>query len=258
MRTSQPSQPTTGTNNTGPHGLGAGLGAAGSRLPVPPRERKPALAALAVLLILGGALVSAYLVIQSGQRVSAIAVAAPVAAGEQIPESALKEVTIGNTGIKFIRWNERQKVLRSFAAMPLAPETLLTNNMLTTVQDATKGRVIIGLSLKAGQAPSEGLTPGQRVAVYAVGGRTESGIKPGTLLSADALVHKVPGSSTSSSLSSRTAATGAETRVSIAVAPEQAAAIAQAASSGDVAVAVVPPGTTVPIPQAKPQTKPGG
>ena len=78
----------------------------GQRLPVPPRERKPALAALAVLLILGGALTSAYLVMASGQRVSAIRVGQPVAAGQQIPLTALEEVQIGNTGIEFISWSE--------------------------------------------------------------------------------------------------------------------------------------------------------
>src|SRR4051812_12001454 len=106
MRTSQP----TTTNNTGAHGLGPGLGAAAAqRLPVPPRERKPALAALAVILILGGALVSAYLVMASGQRVNAVSISQPVAAGQLIPDSALKQVQIGNTGIPFIYWTEHNK-----------------------------------------------------------------------------------------------------------------------------------------------------
>ena len=45
---------------------------AARRLPAPARERKPALAALAVLLILGGALGAGFLVLQSGKRVAAI------------------------------------------------------------------------------------------------------------------------------------------------------------------------------------------
>ena len=86
----------------GAAGLGrSGLGASGGqRLPVSPRERRPALAALAVLLILGGALTSAYLVMASGERVSAIRIAQPVAAGQQIPMSALEEVQVGDTGIR--------------------------------------------------------------------------------------------------------------------------------------------------------------
>ncbi|GAA0959239.1 hypothetical protein [Actinocorallia libanotica] len=259
MRTSQPSQP-TGTNNTGPRGLGTGLAAsAGQRLPVPPRERKPALAALAVLLILGGALASAYLVIQSGDRVSAIAVERAVAAGERIPANALKEVSIGDTGIPYVRWSERDKVAQAYAKVPLTPGSLLTNNMVSAEQATTTGRLVVGLSLKAGQVPSEGLQPGQTVALYAVGGR-ESGIKAGTLLAPDAVVRKVAGSDTGDSKLVNTTRASTEVRVSVEVLPEQAPAVTQAASAGDVAVAVVPPGTTVPVPQAKPQTKtkPGG
>ncbi|WP_106403494.1 hypothetical protein [Actinocorallia populi] len=263
MRTSQPSQP-TGTNNTGPRGLGTGLAAsAGQRLPVPPRERKPALAALAVLLILGGALVSAYLVIQSGDRVSAIAVNAPVAAGERIPATALKEVSIGDTGIEYVRWSELDKVTQTYAKVPLTPGALLVSEMTSQVPDTTKGRVIVGLSLKAGQVPSQGLEMGQTLALYAVGGR-ESGVKPGTLLAADAVVREVPGSSSDDSELSARMKSSTEVRVSVEVLPEQAPAVTQAASAGDVAVAIVPPGTAVPQtpapakPQTKPTTKPGG
>ncbi|GAA2718094.1 hypothetical protein [Actinocorallia aurantiaca] len=261
MRTSQPSQPTTGTNNTGPRGLGTGLAAsAGQRLPVPPRERKPALAALAVLLILGGALVSAYLVIQSGQRVSAIAIDKAVAAGEQIPVTALKQVSIGDTGIPYVSWSELDEVTKSYALVPLTPGALLVSGMTTQTQETAKGRVLVGLSLKAGQLPSEGLKPGQRLALYAVGGRSESGIKPGTMLSADALVYKTPATSDDGSLASKTKTrTSTEVRVSVEVLPEQAPAITLAASAGDIAVVVVPPGTTVTMPQApqsKPQSKP--
>src|SRR3954447_15220812 len=95
--------------------------AAGHRIPVPPRERKPALAALAVLLIVGGALVSAYLVMASGQRVSAVRISRAVAAGQQIPASALEEAQIGNTGVEFIRWSERNKITNAYASVALVP-----------------------------------------------------------------------------------------------------------------------------------------
>src|SRR5688500_13092246 len=87
-----PGQQGPGQQGPGQAGLGrTGLGASGGqRLPAAPRERKPALAALAVLLILGGALTSAYLVMASGQRVAAIRIAQPVAAGQRIPLGALE------------------------------------------------------------------------------------------------------------------------------------------------------------------------
>src|ERR671915_2342757 len=105
MRTSQSTAGGSATASAAPAAISANSNlrsGTGQRLPVPPRERKPALAALAVLLILGGALTSAYLVMASGQRVSAIRVAQPVAAGQRIPLGALQEVQIGNTGIDYI------------------------------------------------------------------------------------------------------------------------------------------------------------
>jgi hypothetical protein len=251
MRTSQP----TTTNNTGAHGLGPGLGAAAAqRLPVPPRERKPALAALAVILILGGALVSAYLVMASGQRVNAVSISQPVAAGQLIPDSALKQVQIGNTGIQFINWTERTKITRSYAAVNLVPGTLLTNGMLAADTDAAKGRVIIGLELKPSQVPAGGLSLGDKVALYAVGAAGQGGIKPGTILAADALVQYVSYSGDRRSSSSD------NSLVSVAVLPDEAPALSQAASAGSVAVALVPAGTVVTIPQAAPAKvqKPGG
>lgn len=245
MRTSQP----TSSNNSGAHGLGAGLGAAtAQRLPVPPRERKPTLAALAVLLILGGALVSAYLVIASGQRVSAIKIVKPVAAGAAIPRDALEEQQVGDTGIEYLSWNQVNKVVGRSASVGLAPDSLLTNNMILAKEKEriTQGKVIVGLSLRVSQLPGDGLAEGEKVAIYAVGGRAESGVKPGTLLSADAIVTFYSGP-TSTKVS-----TSAGTRVSVAVPPEQAQAILQAASAESVAVARIPDGTTIPQPTVKP------
>jgi hypothetical protein len=222
---------------------------AGQRLPVPPRERKPALAAIAVLLILGGALTSAYLVMASGQRVSAIRVKEPVAAGQQIPQSALEEVQIGDTGIAYLRWNERGKVSQAYAAVPLVPGALLTNQMMAQPDAAaTQGRVVVGLALKPGQLPSKDLVRGDHVAVYAVGG-PNSGVPGGTVLAPDGIVQDVRqlGEGTLEST---------QTRISVAVPPDQAPALAEAASASAAAVALVPAGTTVP--STAPGAKPSG
>src|SRR4051812_19404561 len=172
MRTSQSTAGGAASASTGSaaiSGKSSLTSGPGQRLPVPPRERKPALAALAVLLILGGALTSAYLVMASGERVSAIRIAQPVAAGQQIPDAALQEVQIGNTGIDFIAWSERNRVTRNYAAVPLVQGALLTNRMVTSDSASTQGRVTLGLSLKPGQLPSQPLVNGDHVAVYAVG-----------------------------------------------------------------------------------------
>ncbi|GAA2451600.1 hypothetical protein GCM10010191_82200 [Actinomadura vinacea] len=233
---------TTPAGGPGGDGLGrSGLGAAGGqRLPAAPRERKPALAALAVLLILGGALASAYLVMASGQRVSAIRIAQPVAAGQRIPLNALEEVQVSDTGADYyINWTERAAVARTYAAVPLVQGALLTNRMVSRTDDAAKGRVVVGLALKPGQFPSRGMETGKRVSLYAVGGGTGGGPRAGTVLSADAIVVGVTQGGDSGRLR------GDQTTVDVAVPPNEAPLVTQGASAGTVAVALIPEGTRV-------------
>ncbi|WP_207945217.1 hypothetical protein [Actinomadura rubrisoli] len=230
-----PASPPGGTAGLGRSGLGT---SGGQRLPTSPRERKPALAALAVLLILGGALASAYLVMASGQRVSAIRIAQPVAAGQRIPPGALEEVQVGDTGIQYINWSERQNVGKYYAAVPLVKGALLTNSMISPSDSAAKGRLVVGLALKPGQLPARGVDIGKRVTLYAVGGGTGGGPRAGTVLASDAIVigaGRGGGDRLRSDL----------TIVDVAVLPADAALLAQAASAGTVALALVPDGTKV-------------
>jgi len=78
---------------------------AGRRPPSAPRERKPALAVLAVILIVGGALAAGILVIKTGHRVGAVEVTQAVAQGEQIPANAIAEVQIAaDSGVRYVSW----------------------------------------------------------------------------------------------------------------------------------------------------------
>ncbi|GAA2160302.1 hypothetical protein [Actinomadura napierensis] len=259
-------QTLAGGSSGGSSGPGAGGGpgrsglgtSGGQRLPVSPRERKPALAALAVLLILGGALASAYLVMASGQRVSAIRIAQPVAAGQRIPQSALEEVQIGDTGVQFVNWSERLNVSRYYASVPLVKGALLTNGMIGRTDEAAKGRLVVGLALKPGQLPSGGVESGKKVTLYAVGNGGGGGPRAGTVLAADAIVVNVGGGGSGRLRSD-------QTNVDVAVAPGDAAQVTEAASAGTVAIALIPGGTKVagqpsaaPSGGAQPPAEPGG
>ena len=113
----------------------------GRRLPSAPRERKPALAALAVLLILGCALGTGFLVIQSGKRVAAIEISQQVGAGQRIPATAMQEVQIAsNSGLSYVPWNQATQVARFYAANPIPAGTLLTNAMVSSSTTSTAGR----------------------------------------------------------------------------------------------------------------------
>jgi hypothetical protein len=203
------------------------------KLPGAPRERKPALAALAVVLILGGALAVGYLMLQSGKRAEAIQITREIGQGQQIPLSAMQEVQVpANSGLHYVPWSQASQVAQTFAATAIPPGTLLTSNMAVRTNTMTNGKTVMGLALKDGQLPS-GLTVGDRINIYEVSDASEACPgAPGSLLSGDAVVLGVSTPSSSSST--------AVADVEVAVNPTTAGPVACNASNGILGVAVAP------------------
>jgi hypothetical protein len=140
---------------------------AGRRLPSAPRERKPALAVLAVLLIVGGALAAGLLVVRSGQRVGAIEVTQTVVEGEHIPLSAMSEVMIASdSGLSYVGWQYQSQVPVWYASTTIPPGTVLNNNMLRRTNPLSNVQATdVGLALKDGQVPA-GLQVGDTINIY--------------------------------------------------------------------------------------------
>ena len=212
--------------------------APGSRRPPQvARERKPALAALALLLIAGGALGAAYLVLQNGHRVAAIEVTQQLGAGERIPPAALREVDIAvGSGLSYVPWSEAGQVGQFYAATAIPPGTLLTGSMVARVNGLATGKAVVGLALKDGQLP-DGLQAGDHVNLYQVSDATQSCPgTPGSTLASDAVVLGIgasPAATSSSSIDLR-----------VALDPSVAGAVACNAANSNVAVVVLPgPGT---------------
>jgi hypothetical protein len=207
---------------------------AGRRLPSAPRERKPALAALAVLLILGCALGTGFLVIQSGKRVAAIEISQPIGNGQQIPLSAMTEVQIAsNTGLSYVPWDQASQVARYYAATGIPAGTLLTSSMVAATNTSTRGRDVEGLALKDGQLP-RGLEVGDHVNIYDVSDATESCPgHPGQNLTVNAVVLAMysPESTQGSS---------AQEDIDVALNPANAGAVSCNASNGIVGIAILP------------------
>lgn len=231
MRTSE-KPPRDGRSGTGrpaeTNGGRAGLSAPASRkLPVPPRERRPALAALAVLLVLGGALATTLLVMRTGDRVAAIRITQQVAAGQPIAASAMEEVQVAQTGVDYVPWRLRQQVARTYARVTLIPGTLLTRQMTTSAsEELAPGKAIVGLALKTGQMPAD-LARGQRVQVIHVPARSSGA---GRVLVPNALVHTIGAAGRN----------GSSGLVSIIVDAAESPTVALYSSSGEIALAVLP------------------
>jgi hypothetical protein len=207
------------------------------RPPQVARERKPALAALALLLIVGGALGAAYPVLQNAHRVAAIEVTQQLGAGEQIPAGALQEVQIAvSGGVAYVPWSEAGQVSRFYAATAIPPGSLLTSSMVARVNGLANGKSVVGLALKDGQLP-DGLQPGDHVDLYQVSDASQSCPgTPGSLLASNAVVLGIS--------APPAAASASAVDVRVALAPSAAGAVTCNAANSNVAVAVLPGSVT--------------
>jgi len=212
-------------------------------MPSAPRERKPALAALAVLLVALGAVAAGYLVISAGHRVGAVEITQEVGQGQRIPASAIKEVQIAsNTGINYVAWQYANRVAGVYAAVQIPAGTLLTPAMTTATNNLAAGKVQVGLSLKPGQAPAD-LLIGQTVEAIGVGtgsgcGAAAGGGGTGTGNGTGPGVPITTG--TIASVTGSTASNGSTAAVTLAVPSADAGVLACYASAGDVAIALTP------------------
>ncbi|MER5372331.1 hypothetical protein [Streptomyces sp. NPDC002553] len=159
-------------------GAGAGRSAApaqppvGDRLPTPPRERKPALAALAVLLILVGALGATMLVLRAGDRIEVMKVVKDVPAGESVEESDVTSVMVAaDSGVKYVHMDQMAQLAKLKAKSTIYAGTVLVGQMFAETADIPAGKAAVGLALKEGQYPSD-IKSGDTVNVYNVDGGT--------------------------------------------------------------------------------------
>lgn len=89
---------TPGRDATAARGRGADDRRA-DRLPPAPRERRPLLAAFAVLLIVGGAAVAGLLALRADTRVPVLVLARDVATGQQITADDLAVTPVASEGL---------------------------------------------------------------------------------------------------------------------------------------------------------------
>ncbi|MFJ4920129.1 hypothetical protein [Streptomyces sp. NPDC088725] len=231
-------QERTGAGN---HRVPAPAHSAGERLPTPTRERKPALAALAVLLILVGALGATILVLRAGDRVEVAQLSSDIEAGAPVERGDVTSVLVAeDAAVNYIKMTQIDQVastLRTKSA--LYKGTVLVGEMFTGAKGLPAGKASVGLSLKAGQYPA-GIKNGDLVAAYRV--KSSSG-STGTTGSAgtdsnDVIVDKA----TVSAVVNPEAGTisSGNLPVTLTVDSADVAALTQASSAGEVAIVIVP------------------
>jgi hypothetical protein len=234
-------------------GAGAGRSAApaqpsvGDRLPTPPRERKPALAALAVLLILVGALGATMLVLQAGDRIEVVKVTAPIPAGGSVSQSNTTSVMVAkDDSIHYVEWTQLDQLKKLKAVNAIPAGVVAVGEMFGSEAGVAAGKATVGLSLKAGQYPT-GIKQGDTVAAYRVSsatgtansngnGNSSSSASSNSVIADSARVSYVPGPKDSGD----EIVGSTNLAVTLTVDSDKAADLAQAASNGEVALVKVP------------------
>lgn len=173
------------------------------RPPTTVRERKPALAALALLLIAVGVLASVYLQMQAGNRVGVIEVTQQVAQGQQVTATDISEVMVAqDASINYVTWSQRGLLSQYTAKTDLVAGTLLVGQMLTTAPAAAGNEMTIAVSLKDSQYPPS-IGVGDTVSALYVGpgsdtSSTSSSADVTLVLSTSVKIVALPGSGDSS------------------------------------------------------------
>lgn len=148
------------------------------RLPAPVRERRPALLALAVLLIVVGALVSALVVVRSGNKQGYLVLTHDLQPGQQVRNSDLGIATLAvgsGSGASGVPSQSRALVVGEYATARLYAGTLITGRMFTREQPVPSDAAVVGVVVASQQMPAGGIHAGDVVEVV----QASSGVSGG-------------------------------------------------------------------------------
>jgi hypothetical protein len=139
------------------------------RLPAPPRERRPALAALAVLLIVGGAATAGLLAMRADERVAVLVAAETIPAGGPITEQSLTTTQVAGADTLLIPASQLDQLVGQYARVEIREGQLIDTQMVGDSGLLQPGRVAVGAALAPGRLPASGLLPGDVVDLVRVG-----------------------------------------------------------------------------------------
>lgn len=143
---------------------------------MPTRQRRPGWTALAVMLIVGFAAMGAWLYISAGAKTPVVVVISDVPAGHLIARSDVSTVAVAGM-VTAIAGDRLDSVVGQTAAVHLLPNMLLQRSMVTAAPEWSRSQAQVGVAVKSGQIPADGLAPGDVVKVAAL--PAANGTSPG-------------------------------------------------------------------------------
>ncbi|GAA1517284.1 hypothetical protein [Kribbella lupini] len=145
----------------------------GRRLPGS-RERRPALAALAVILILLGAAGSTLIALRSGDRQYFVVVKKNVAPGQQITDDDLSRGDLAGATKQLLLWSDRDSIKGKYATGWIyAGQFVSEKNFIA--DPVPEDGALIGISVDSGRAPAESVGVGDIVRLVRVPAANQEG-----------------------------------------------------------------------------------
>jgi SAF domain len=137
-----------------------------THLPSPPVVRRPALAAASLALVVVSIAVFVSIYSSASRQIEVLQLVRPVAEGQPLVLADLGQASITSNGaLPTIPAAQAGEVTGKVAAVPLASGSLLVASELTSVRPLAPGDAVVGIALKDGQIPADGLQPGDVVMV---------------------------------------------------------------------------------------------
>lgn len=200
-----------------------------ARLPAAGRDRRPLMMALAIVLILVGAIASALIAFSAGSRSDVLVAAGDIRPGQTITEADFTTARVGTDAAGVIPASSLSNFVGSQAVSLIPQGTVVNQNMFVSGSAVPADGEVVGMVLTPTQRPSEPLVAGDVVRLYQ-GAGAESGGSSGQVLVEAARVVAVGDASGNLS-------------VSVLVGSDQATTVVPLAAAGQVAVTKLAQGT---------------
>lgn len=203
------------------------------RLPVAPRDRRPALAALAILLILVGALGSALLVFRSGDRAEVLAAKGTIQFGQTVQASDFRVVRAAADSDAVISADLVDRLAGAKSVTRIPAGTLVNPGMFSVqsrdlIPEAGES---VGIIIDPSQRPSQVPVAGDVVAIYQVSADSDAQLADEPVISAARVIDTGRGSGAGT------------TSITVLVRKAQAQRLTQLVAQGSVAVTLLPAST---------------
>jgi hypothetical protein len=204
------------------------------RLPVQNRDRRAALTALALLLVVAGALGAALVVYRTGHRVDVLVAAHEIKPGERVSSSDFETTRVAADSGNVVKAADRNNFVGTYATTDIPTGTLVNRLMFQAGNVLPSDGVLVGVSLTQSQRPASSIATGDVVRAYLLvkASNTDTPVPGPVLIDAARVVNVTSAASSGNSIT-----------ISLLVDPTAAQSLVTAAAQGAVAVAELPKST---------------